>query len=191
MDVITQIQEIQAREIIDSRGNPTVEAEVTLADGTRGRPRSPAALPPANTKPSSCATATRALPRQRRAEGRRKCERRNRRSPRRHGRRDQRAIDQKMIDLDGTENKGRLGANAILAVSMAAARAAAATLRPAALSLPRRRRRKHSAHADDEHPQRRRARRQQRGLPGIHGHAGRRAESFPKRCAGASKSSTR
>ena len=37
MDVIRQIQEIQAREILDSRGNPTVEAEVTLADGTRGR----------------------------------------------------------------------------------------------------------------------------------------------------------
>ena len=37
MDVITQIQEIQAREILDSRGNPTVEAEITLADGTRGR----------------------------------------------------------------------------------------------------------------------------------------------------------
>ena len=37
MDVITQIQEIQAREILDSRGNPTVEAEVILADGTSGR----------------------------------------------------------------------------------------------------------------------------------------------------------
>ena len=37
MDVITQIQEIQAREILDSRGNPTVEAEVTLADGASGR----------------------------------------------------------------------------------------------------------------------------------------------------------
>ena len=59
MDVITEIQEIQAREILDSRGNPTVEAEVILADGPGAARPSPAAPPPASTKRSSCATATR------------------------------------------------------------------------------------------------------------------------------------
>ena len=91
---------------------------------------------------------------------------------------DQRALDARMIELDGTPNKGRLGANAILAVSMAAARAAAN-----AFELPLYRylggaSGEHAAGADDEHPQRRRARRQQRRLPGIHGHAGRSAVVF-------------
>ena len=81
-----------------------------------------------------------------------------------------------MIELDGTPNKGKLGANAILGVSMAVARAAAdaadlplyAYLGGPGAGAP--------AGADDEHPQRRQARRQQRRLPGVHGHAGRRAE---------------
>ena len=59
MDVITQIQEIQAREILDSRGNPTVEAEVTLADGAGAVPRFRAAHPQASTRPLNCVTATR------------------------------------------------------------------------------------------------------------------------------------
>jgi enolase len=73
----------------------------------------------------------------------------------------------KMIDLDGTPNKGRLGANAILAVSMASARAAADALRTplyrylGGVAL-------RAARADDEHPQRRRARRQFRRLAGVH-----------------------
>ncbi len=56
MDVITQIQEIQAREILDSRGNPTVEAEVTLAGGAKGRAAVPAKSPtpwPIWTPPTS------------------------------------------------------------------------------------------------------------------------------------------
>ena len=52
------IADIHAREVLDSRGNPTVEAEVTLADGTTDAPSFPAAPPPASTKRSSCATAT-------------------------------------------------------------------------------------------------------------------------------------
>ena len=88
---------------------------------------------------------------------------------------DQRGLDARMIELDGTENKGRLGANAMLAVSMAAARASAETLGYSALSLPGRSRGEHAADADDEHPERRSARRQQRRLPGIHGDAGGRA----------------
>jgi enolase len=126
MDFITQIQEIQAREIIDSRGNPTVEAEITLMDGTRGR----AAVPSGASTGEHEAVELRDGDKQRYVgkgvlkavenvngeiaealAGMNAAE--------------QRAIDQKMIELDGTENKGRLGANAILAVSMAAARASA------------------------------------------------------------------
>ena len=83
-----------------------------------------------------------------------------------------------MIDLDGTPNKGKLGANAILAVSMAVCRAAA---RSAHLPLYRYLgglQARRLARAHDEHPERRRARRQHRGLPGIHDHAGGRGELF-------------
>ena len=95
---------------------------------------------------------------------------------------DQGSLDRALIDLDGTPNKGRLGANATLAVSMAALRAAAAESRPAALSSTSARcatrspaaTRDGAAGADDEHPQRRRPRRHQRRLPGVHGDAVRR-----------------
>ena len=100
-------------------------------------------------------------------------------------------IDETMIALDGTPNKGRLGANAILGVSLAVAKAAAAAQRAAALSLCRRRRGAAPAGADDEHRQRRRACRQSDRLPGIHDHAGRRAPRSPRRCASARRSSTR
>ncbi len=96
-------------------------------------------------------------------------------------------IDETMIALDGTPNKARLGANAILGVSLAVAKAAADRQRPAALSLCRRHRRAHPAGADDEHRQWRRACRQSDRLPGIHDHAGRRADASRKRCAWASE----
>ena len=90
---------------------------------------------------------------------------------------DQRAIDAAMIEMDGTANKGRLGANAILGVSMALARAAAAAagvpLYRHIAMLYRGGGALSSAGADAEHPQRRRTRGQQRRLPGVHGHAGR------------------
>ena len=81
-----------------------------------------------------------------------------------------------MIDLDGTDNKSELGANAILGVSLAVARAAAD-----ARGLPLYRYvggvgATSAAGADDEHPQRRRACRQSDRFPGIHGHAGRRGD---------------
>jgi enolase len=132
MDVITQIHDIQARQILDSRGNPTVEAEVTLADGTRGR----AAVPSGASTGEHEAVELRDGDKQRYVgKGVLKAvENVNGEiadSLADMDAADQRAIDQKMIELDGTENKGRLGANAILAVSMAAARASAA-----AFSLP-------------------------------------------------------
>ena len=126
----TKITRVHARQVIDSRGNPTVEAEVTLTSGEIGRAAVPSgastgehealelrdadkskylgkgvlkAVANANTEIAKSVTGMDAA--------------------------DQRALDHAMISLDGTPTKSRLGANAILAVSMAAARAAAAGLK--------------------------------------------------------------
>jgi len=123
---MTELIDIRAREILDSRGNPTVEVDVTLACGATGR----AAVP------SGASTGTREA-----------LELRDNSESRFLGKgvlnavanvneviapeiigydaMDQAGLDRTMIDIDGTENKSRLGANAILGVSMAAARAAA------------------------------------------------------------------
>ena len=123
---MTEIVNIKAREILDSRGNPTVEVDVFLACGAMGR----AAVP------SGASTGTREA-----------LELRNKRAKRYGGKgvvtavnnvmneifplllgkdaANQMLIDKLMIELDGTPNKAKLGANAILGVSMAAARAAA------------------------------------------------------------------
>jgi len=125
---MSNISKIHGREVLDSRGNPTVEAEVWLADGAQGRAIVPSgastgeheavelrdgdkkrflgkgvlkAVEHVNTKIAKALAGMDVA--------------------------DQRALDQKMIELDGTDNKSRLGANAILSVSMAAARAAAAS----------------------------------------------------------------
>ena len=122
-----RIERVKARQILDSRGNPTVEADVFVEGGAMGRAAVPSgastgehealelrdgdkskylgkgvlkAVENANT---SIASAVRGMDAS-----------------------DQRALDRRMIEADGTPNKGKLGANAILAVSMAAARAAAA-----------------------------------------------------------------
>jgi len=124
------ISEIHAREILDSRGNPTVEAEVMLATGAFGR----AAVPSGASTGEHEAVELRDGDEQRflgkgvlkavqNVNGEIADALANLDAS------DQRALDQKMVELDGTPNKGRLGANAILAVSMAAARAAAAELK--------------------------------------------------------------
>jgi len=123
---MTEIVDISAREILDSRGNPTVEVDVTLEDGALGR----AAVP------SGASTGAHEAVEKRDDD------------PARYGGKgvrgaveavngeifdtlsgldaeDQRRIDTLMIDLDGTKNKSRLGANAILGVSLATAKAAA------------------------------------------------------------------
>ena len=123
---MTAIIDIRAREILDLRGNPTVEVDVELETGAKGR----AAVPSGASTGSHEAVELR--------DG----------EPDRYGGKgvgkavdaangeifdalsgmdaeDQRAIDRAMIDLDGTPNKGRLGANAILGVSLACAKAAA------------------------------------------------------------------
>src|SRR5262252_8335937 len=123
---MSNIAGIHAREVLDSRGNPTVEAEVFLGDGSMGRAIVPSgastgeheavelrdednnrfvgkgvskAVENVNGEIAECLANWDGF--------------------------DQRGLDARMIELDGTENKGRLGANAILAVSMAAARASA------------------------------------------------------------------
>ncbi|HVI54389.1 MAG TPA: phosphopyruvate hydratase [Luteibacter sp.] len=128
----TDITKIHAREILDSRGNPTLEAEVTLADGSFGR----AAVP------SGASTGTREA-----------VELRDGDKKRYDGKgvtkavgnvnttiakalagfdaADQKGLDAKLIALDGTDNKGNLGANALLGVSMAAAHAVAASKKQA------------------------------------------------------------
>lgn len=122
------IKEIRAREVMDSRGNPTVEAEVILEDGSLGRAIVPSGASTGkfeavelrdgqeryrglgvqkavNHVNTQIATALRGM-----------CAI------------DQRAIDRALIEADGTENKGRLGANALLSVSLAVAKAAASSL---------------------------------------------------------------
>src|SRR5438876_12267301 len=120
------ILETRARQILDSRGNPTVEAEVLLADGGIGR----AAVPSGASTGEHEAVELRDGDKERYlGKGVLKAvENVNGEIAEALANLDateQRALDQKMIELDGTANKGRLGANAILAVSMAAARAAA------------------------------------------------------------------
>lgn len=121
-----EIAKIHGREILDSRGNPTVEAEIVLKDGTIARA----------CVPSGASTGTREA-----------CELRDNDPKRFAGKgvltavhhintlinnelqnfsvADQEALDQRLLQLDGTENKSNLGANALLAVSLAAARARA------------------------------------------------------------------
>jgi enolase len=123
---LSQIEKVHARQIVDSRGNPTVEVDVVLKSGAAGRAAVPSgastgefeavelrdggerwagkgvsqAVDNANGELAEAVTGLEAG--------------------------DQAALDRAMIDLDGTPNKGRLGANAILGISLAAAKAAAA-----------------------------------------------------------------
>jgi enolase len=123
----TSIQYVHAREILDSRGNPTVEVDVTLADGAFGRAAVPSG---ASTGVHEALELRDADPRRFGGKGVRTAVG-NVTGPLRDAligldALDQVAVDRAMIALDGTPNKGRLGANAILGVSMAVARAGAA-----------------------------------------------------------------
>lgn len=124
---MSAIVDVRAREILDSRGNPTVEAEIHLASGVSGR----AAVP------SGASTGEHEAVELRDADASRYGGK-GVRSAVQHVRgeirsavlgrepEDQAELDRSLVELDGTPNKGRLGANALLAVSMAIARAAAA-----------------------------------------------------------------
>ncbi len=123
---MAKITDVRGREILDSRGNPTVEADVLLDDGSMGR----AAVP------SGASTGTREAVELRDGDASRYSGKgvlkavanvngELREAITGMDAADQAALDQKMIELDGSENKGRLGANALLAVSLAAAQAEA------------------------------------------------------------------
>ena len=123
---MSRIADIRAREILDSRGNPTVEADVTLESGAIGR----AAVP------SGASTGVREAIELRDGDASRYLGKGVRQAVRNihreirsavsgHEASDQRGLDRALIELDGTDNKGRLGANALLAVSLANAHAAA------------------------------------------------------------------
>ena len=128
--MMSEIISVKSIQVLDSRGNPTVEAEVTLKDGTSGRA----------SVPSGASTGSREAVELR--DGNNEIylgkgvlaavENINSEIQAAligHDIYDQSSIDQIMIDLDGTENKSRLGANAILAVSLACIKAAAASKR--------------------------------------------------------------
>src|SRR4051794_33228804 len=122
-----KIHSVKAREILDSRGNPTVEVEVHLENGKYGR----AAVPSGASTGAHEAVELRDGDKKRYGGKGTLTAVRNVHdaiAPALKGMNvyEQVAIDRKMLDLDGTPNKGRLGANAILGVSMAAAHAAAA-----------------------------------------------------------------
>src|SRR5512145_1190419 len=126
---MTEIIRVVGREILDSRGNPTVEADVWLADGSFGR----AAVPSGASTGEHEAIELRDGDKARylgkgtqKAVGNVK----TKIAPALigHDACDQVGIDRAMLKLDGTNNKGKLGANAILGVSLATAHAAAAAL---------------------------------------------------------------
>jgi len=124
------IASIRAREVLDSRGNPTVEVDAALDDGTRGR----AAIPSGASTGSREAVELRDGERDRYGgKGvRRACAHVNEEiaaALRGHDAADQAGVDARLCALDGTPNKARLGANAILGASLAVARAAAASAR--------------------------------------------------------------
>ena len=126
---MSTIIEVTAREILDSRGNPTVEAEVVTASGARGRAAVPSG---ASTGEKEAVELRDGDPARYGGKGVRGAVRNVIEiiGPRLEGISvfEQIAIDAEMTDIDGTPNKARLGANAILAVSMATARAAATQL---------------------------------------------------------------
>ncbi len=165
------IENVRARQILDSRGNPTIEVDVALDTGVVGRAAVPSgastgqweavelrdgedayggkgvlrAVANVDGEIDALLTGRDAL--------------------------DQRGADAALLELDGTPNKARLGANAILGASLAVAHAAAATLDISALPLRRRRHGADAAGADDERDQRRRPRRQHARPAGVHDRA--------------------
>lgn len=124
MDNFT-IQEVKARQVLDSRGNPTVEADVVLASGATGRAIVPSG---ASTGSGEALELRDGDPKYYGGKGVAKAVW-NVNHPIRElligNSADQEQVDQLMLELDGTENKSKLGANAILAVSLATAKAAA------------------------------------------------------------------
>ena len=123
---MSTIIEVHGREILDSRGNPTVEADVVLASGARGRAAVPSG---ASTGAHEAAELRDGDPKRYLGKGVQEAVRNVNEvlGPRLEGidASDQIGVDAELMDADGTPNKAKLGANAVLAVSLAVARAAA------------------------------------------------------------------
>ena len=179
---MTEIVAIRAREVLDSRGNPTVEADVILESGALGRAIVPSGASTGEHEAVELRDGDKShylgkgvLQAVENVE--------TVIAPELEGMdaSNQRLIDQTMIALDGTPNKSKLGANAILAVSHGGGARGGADAGDSAVSLPGRRECERAADADAEHAEWRRACRLERRLSGIHDHAGGRGAL--QRCA--------
>ena len=138
---MSRIADVHARQILDSRGNPTVEVDVRLESGAFGRAAVPSGASTGAHEAVELRDGGDAYGGKAVTQAVANVERRDRDGGSRARRATtRRALDEPLIELDGTPNKGRLGANAILGVSLAAAKAAAERGAPAALPLSRRRR---------------------------------------------------
>src|SRR6185436_15997578 len=122
----TKIASVRARQILDSRGNPTVEVEVTLEGGATGRAAVPSGASTGEFEATELRDGGQAWGGKGVGKAVENVKGEIAQAIAGADAFDQAGLDQALIDLDGTPNKSRLGANAILGVSLAAARAAAA-----------------------------------------------------------------
>ena len=136
---MSAIREVHARQILDSRGNPTVEVDVGLESGASGRAAVPSGASTGEFEAVELRDGGKAWNGKGVTQAVANVNGEIAQAVIGMDAADQAAIDQALIELDGTPNKARLGANAILGVSLAVAKAAAAEDGPAALPLPRRR----------------------------------------------------
>ena len=166
---MSAIRTVHGRQILDSRGNPTVEVEIELESGARGR----AAVPSGASTGQFEAVELRDGGAEwgGKGVGRAVANVNGEIASALAGRdpADQRGLDERLVELDGTPNKGRLGANAILGCSLAAARAAAARRGRPALPLARRGGGGDAPGPAPERRERRGARGQLARPPGVHG----------------------
>ena len=186
-----EIESVHGRQILDSRGNPTIEVDVILECGAMGRAAVPSGASTGENEAielrdnDAAAYLGKGVSRavdninQRIAdlvEG--------------EDARDQERVDALMLELDGTENKADLGANAILGVSLAVAQSSGGGDRPAAVPVLGRKQRQGSAGTDAQYPQRWKARRQHGGFSRVHGPNRGASTDLTRRCVRESRSIT-
>jgi enolase len=123
---VSKIETLHARQILDSRGNPTVEVDVVLASGAQGRAAVPSGASTGEFEATELRDGGDAYGGKGVTQAVGHVNGEIAEAVRGRDALDQEGLDRALIELDGTDNKGRLGANAILGVSLAAARAAAA-----------------------------------------------------------------
>jgi enolase len=123
---MSAIERVHARQILDSRGNPTVEVEVYLSSGASGRAAVPSGASTGEFEAVELRDGGNAYGGKGVMKAVENVNGEIAQAVKGHDAGDQQGLDRKMIELDGTPNKGRLGANALLGVSLAAARASAA-----------------------------------------------------------------